>query len=138
MISKDLSHTTDSVYETKIQLMSLHEQVFKLSNQLNEHIKNQNLKFEKFVQTIHRLDQSQNLLALESGEKMSLLSGKISERKAIDFKIQEIIDRHNALIKAYESRLSYLQKVLNTKEAQLETATSTLNEVRMEMAKLKR
>ncbi|MCK6598084.1 MAG: hypothetical protein L6Q37_06940 [Bdellovibrionaceae bacterium] len=98
--------------------------------------------------TKHRLDRMQNLiqkweqnhsdLSHEVASKISLLLQKLNEQKKFDQKVQDIIDRHNNLLKGYEVRMNQLQKLLQQKESDFAEALSALKEAKSEIALLKR
>ncbi len=131
-------NTDRQIFELKTQNHSLQDQINKITTALNELIKNTNLKFERTHQSVARLEQSHNGLAYETGQKVTQLSQKIAERKAMDAKIQEMVDRHNNIVKSFEVRMNHLQKLLADKEAQMSLTQSALNETKMEIARLKR
>lgn len=126
------------IFELKTQTHSLQDQMNKLAGTVNELIKNTNLKFDRVNQSLLRLEQSHNGLAQESGQKLAQMAQKIAERRSMDAKIQEMVDRHNNIVKSFEVRMNHLQKLLAEKEAQMAAAQSALNEAKMEIARLKR
>lgn len=82
----------------------------------------------------------------ESGIKQSLdnlektqtsLHHKLMERKVVDTKMNELIDRHNQLVQNFETRMSQTQKVTKDQEMKLATYQSTLNEILREIKNLK-
>jgi hypothetical protein len=76
--------------------------------------------------------------AMESGQKISQLNQKLTERKSLEMKVQEMVDRHNNVIKSFEVRMGQLQKLLAEKDAMLVSAQATLNDAKMEITRLKR
>ena len=56
----------------------------------------------------------------------------------MDQKMQEVIDRHNSVLKGFEVRITHLQKLLSEKDSQVMSAFAALNEAKMEIARLKR
>ncbi|MGZ3745236.1 MAG: hypothetical protein ACXWRE_02550 [Pseudobdellovibrionaceae bacterium] len=131
-------NTDRQIFELKSQMMSVNEQLSKLNQAMNEANKNGNARMERFQQGINRLETSHNGLAVEAGQKIQQINNKLSERKALDLKIQEMVDRHNNVIKSFEVRLNHMQKLLTEKEAQTAAAYTALNEAKMEIARLKR
>lgn len=126
------------VFELKSAFNQMNEQFKKLTQQMLEHSKSSNLKLERLQQSLGRLEQSHNGLALEAGQKISSMNQKFQERKALDAKIQEMVDRHNNVVKSFEVRMNQLQKLLVDKEAQVVAAQAAINETKMEIARLKR
>lgn len=131
-------NTDRQIFELKSQNHALAEQLNKVVATVNELIKTSNIKFEKQSHLLSRLEQSHNGLATEAGQKITQLSQRINERKSLDLKVQEMVDRHNNVIKSFEVRMNHMQKLLAEKEAQMITAQTALNEAKMEIARLKR
>jgi TolA-binding protein len=119
-------------------MMSVNEQLSKMTQAMNEANKNGSARMERFQQGLSRLETSHNGLATEAGQKIQQINNKLAERKALDMKIQEMVDRHNNIIKSFEVRLNHMQKLLAEKEAQTAAAFAALNEAKMEIARLKR
>lgn len=126
------------VGDLRSQINALQESVRTNNSQLQDFIKNANMKMERMALQIARLEQTHNAFALESGQKISQVNSKITERKSMDMKVQEMVDRHNNVIKSFEVRMGQLQKLLAEKDALLVSAQATLNDAKMEIARLKR
>ncbi|WP_415063265.1 hypothetical protein [Bdellovibrio sp.] len=131
-------NTDRQIFELKAQNQALADQLNKVVGTVNELIKTSNVKFEKQSHLLSRLEQSHNGLATEAGQKITQLAQKVNERKSLDLKVQEMVDRHNNVIKSFEVRMNHLQKLLAEKEAQMISAQAALNEAKMEIARLKR
>ncbi len=136
--SNSYLNTDRQIFELRAQNQALAEQLNKVVATVNELIKTSNVKFEKQSTLLNRLEQSHNGLANEAGQKMTQLAQRINERKSLDLKVQEMVDRHNNVIKSFEVRMNHLQKLLAEKEAQMIAAQAALNEAKMEIARLKR
>ena len=133
-----LTQADQKVFEVKQHLNLLSEQVAKMVAQMNEYIKTSHSKMERMQVAVSKLENNLQQMAEQSGLKMSSLSQRLSERKSLDSKIQDMIDRHNNVLRSYEMRMSNLQKMIGEKEAQIMQAQSTLNEAKMEIVRLKR
>jgi chromosome segregation ATPase len=131
-------NTDRQIFELKSQNQALVEQMNKVVGTVNELIKASNVKYERQQSLMARLEQSHNGLAVETGQKLSQLSNKVNERKALEMKVQEMVDRHNNVIKSFEVRMNHLQKLLAEKEGQMAAAQTALNDAKMEIARLKR
>ncbi|MBS1970074.1 MAG: hypothetical protein JSU04_07185 [Bdellovibrionales bacterium] len=131
-------NTDRQIFELKTQMMSVNEQLTKLTQALNEANKTGGARMDRYQQSMSRLETSHNGLAMEAGQKIQQINNKLAERKALDAKIQEMVDRHNNVIKSFEVRLNHMQKLLTEKEAQTQAAYAALNEAKMEIARLKR
>lgn len=126
------------IFEIKSQIMNLNDQIGKAVETLTEFSKNTNQRLERFQQALNRLETNHNGLATEAGQKVQQINTKLAERKALDQKIQEMVDRHNNVVKSLEVRLNHLQKLLAEKENQAVAAVAAFNEAKMEIARLKR
>lgn len=131
-------NTDRQLFELRAQNQALVEQMNKVVATVNELIKSTNVKFEKQAQLLSRLEQSHNGLATEAGQKITQLSQRVNERKSLELKVQEMVDRHNNVIKSFEVRMNHMQKMLAEKEAQTISAQAALNEAKMEISRLKR
>lgn len=100
--------------------------------------KTSKLKSDRFNQSVQRLENQQSHLAADISEKFALLLQKLTEQKKYDQKVQDIVDRHNNLLKGYEVRLNQMQKLLVQKEQDYIEAITTLKELKAEITRLKR
>lgn len=120
----------------QVQVMS--EQLIKVVGQVNEFIKTSNSKFEKAFHFLQKLEQNDQAISLEASQKISLLHSRLVERKTMDMKIQDMVDRHHAVLRSFESKITQLQRLVSEKEAQCISAQAALNDAKSEIAKLKR
>lgn len=109
-----------------------------LASKVQDLVGGAKVRFERLTGAQTRLEDYVKSMLQEAASKFALLGGKLSERKAADVKIQEMIDRHSQLVQGYEMRLSQLQKVSAEQEMQLMTARTELREAQRELARLKR
>lgn len=97
---------------------------------------------EQKVQQLHTsqkaLGEQMKQLAENFAKQTANLGSKINERRLIDAKTQEMIDRHNQLVNTFEMRFQHLQKVTTEQEIKLMTYHSTYDEVLREIRGLKR
>ncbi|HRO67039.1 MAG TPA: hypothetical protein PL182_05705 [Pseudobdellovibrionaceae bacterium] len=126
------------VMDIRQQMSNMGEEIKRLAAQLQEFMKASHLKMERLQQQVMRLEQNHNGLVQESGHKLTQMGLRLSERKSLDQKIQEMVDRHTNVIKSFEVRMNHLQKLLSEKDAQVVGAQAALNEAKMEIARLKR
>jgi hypothetical protein len=120
------------------QVFRLQDQVTKLSSHFVEQNKNQQLKADRWVQALSRLEQNQTTYAQENNEKVAQVASRISERKGMDCRIQELMEQQNILLKTYEERFQKLQKGLSEKDIQISMITGQLQEAQVEISRLKR
>lgn len=126
------------IQELKQQLHRQAEQFSSWASQITEFVKGTHLKFERLQQHISRLEQNHHQLQTEVTQKISHIQSKLGERKSIDQKTNEMVDRHNSVLRSYEVRMSQLQRLISERESQVVQAQSALNETKMEITRLKR
>src|SRR5690606_35675970 len=90
------------MFELKSHLQRLDETDRKVQSQVAEFAKGISIKVEKLQQLIHRLEGSHNGLAQEIAQRLTGMQQKIVERASYDEKTQEMMDRHNKVIRSFE------------------------------------
>ncbi len=95
-------------------------------------------RLERFSQSIARFEESQNKTQGENAQRFATIVAKVNERKVGDMKVQELMDRHNAVIRNFENRMLSLQRLTSEQEMTLHNAQAALIEARNEIARLKR
>ncbi len=134
--------TDRQIYELRSQVSLLTEQLNKVIAAFNEMSKNFNSRFERNQNSIaqheQHIGQIQQMGVREMQQKISDLQVRFGERKSIDMKIQEMVDRHNNVIHNFEVRLGQVQRLVAEKEAQFVAAQTALNDAKMEISRLKR
>ena len=122
--------------QIKMQLMS-QEQV-----KLQAHVKATEAQGQersgKIIQHIQKMEQYIQTTLGDFAQKLSGLGSRFAERKSYETKVQEMIDRHNGVLRAFENRLGQLQKILAEKESQITQTQSVIQDLRTEIARLRR
>ncbi len=93
-------------------------------------------RLERFGQTLSSFAEAQNKNAAESAQRFATVVGKVNERKVTDMKVQDMMDRHNTIVRNFENRLMSLQRLVGEQEMSLHNAQATLEEARAEIARL--
>lgn len=109
-----------------------------LKSQILEHQNSTKLKMDRLQSSIQKWEQNYSDLTQEISSKMAALIQKMNDQKKYDQKVQDIVDRHNNLLKGYEVRMNQLQKLLQQKESDYVEAHTALKEAKSEIARLKR
>ncbi len=126
------------IAETRVQLGELSDTLGNIVNQVNEFIKSSQQKFEKLHQGVNSLEKNDLTMNALIEQKISAILNQMGERKTMEMKMQEVIDRHNSVLRGFETRFNQMQKIMNEKEAQIIQAQAALNDAKMEIARLKR
>lgn len=124
--------------ELRRDLQDSVQQTARLTQQMREFSQTCQAHFDRMGKALQTLERSQQGLALETNQKIGQIGLKIGERKSLDAKVQEMVDRHQSVLRSYEVRLANLQKLISEREQQVHSATSALHEAKMELARLKR
>lgn len=114
------------------------KEIEELKSQILEYQNSTKLKIDRLQSSIQKWEQNYSDLTQEISAKMAALLQKLNDQKKYDQKVQDIVDRHNNLLKGYEVRMNQLQKLLQQKESDYLEAYSALKEAKSEMARLKR
>jgi hypothetical protein len=92
-------------------------------------------RMERFSQAFKHLEESQQQHNQEVTARFAQMAAKVSERKVMDNKIQELVDRHNMIIRNFEARMGSLQRVVSEQELSLHNAQAAIEEARAELSK---
>lgn len=109
-----------------------------LKTQFLEYQNSTKLKIDRMNNSIQKWEQNYADLSQEISSKMAILLQKLNDQKKFDQKVQDIVDRHNNLLKGYEVRMNQLQKLLQQKESDFVEAHTALKDAKSEIARIKR
>lgn len=126
------------VMELEQRIESGNANLKKVVMQMNEHIKATQSELVRLASSIEKLTKNDQTIADQVSAQIGQLHQRVAERKLMDQKVQELVDRHNAVLRSFEVRLSNLQQLINEKDAQMISSQAALNEAKMEIARLKR
>lgn len=136
-VAAELRTLEAMIQQLKIQLQNSEKRNEILAAQFQELIRATTGRFEKTTQAVARVESACNQQIQELNAKYSGISSKVNERKVQDTKIQEMIDRHNSIVRTFENRLTHMQRVISEQEMQLHNSQATLEEARHDLARLK-
>lgn len=136
--STDLQIIAVQIEQLKKRVKELDERASKTSSRLEELAQASRLKFDKVNSTFLRIEDVVKRKILELTEKIGTFSAKVTAAKFSEHKINELVDRHNQMIQAFETRMIKMQRVINEQELQLHNSKAALNEARREIEKLKK
>ncbi len=95
-------------------------------------------RLDRFSQAIVRIEDIQSQSHQDVTGRFAQIVAKVNERKVSDNKVQELIDRHNTIIRNFENRLHSLQRLVSEQELALHNSQAALEETRAELAKARR
>ncbi len=124
--------------DARIHVHQISEALGRVVSQVNEFIKSVTGKQDRMQQALQKLEIQDQTIASEMNQKFAHLNNRLGERKSLDIKIQEMVDRHNNVLRGYEVRISQMQKLIADKESAMISAQAALNEAKMEISRLKR
>jgi ABC-type transporter Mla subunit MlaD len=137
--NQQLAQETDEKFaEVRLQLKLLQEKVISVVGQVNEFIKTSQVRSDRNQTTIKNIETQQTTALQDVLGKLSHVHHRLNERRNMEQKIQELIDRHNSVLRSYEVRMSQMQRLLSEKESQFLQSQAQMNELKMELARLKR
>jgi chromosome segregation ATPase len=132
---KGLEH---QVATLKMELSRADRRAEAMATKLDELGKLVHGRLERFSQAIVRAEEIHSQAQQDTTSKLAQINGKVNERRVTDGKIQELIDRHNTIIRNFENRLHSLQRVVSEQEMALHNSQAALEEARAEISKLRR
>ena len=130
--------TEEKFAEVRLQLKLLQEKVVSVVGQVNEFIKTSQVRTDRNQTLIKNMETQQTTALQDVLGKLSHVHHRLNERRNMEQKIQELIDRHNSVLRSYEVRMSQMQRLLSEKESQFLQSQAQMNELKMELARLKR
>ena len=133
-----LIQSDQKIQDLKSQISIMAETMGKWNQQYAEFMKTCQLKFDRVGQILTKLESNDQAIISEATQKFSRINDRLAERKSVEAKIQEMIDRHNSVVRSFELRLNQMQKLLADKETQMMSTQAALNEAKVEIARLKR
>lgn len=124
------------VQDNTYKLRGLEQKINNLTKQVETlHLKLPQLEslykklFEKNQSNIKRLESAVKSNLQTVFNKFSRLSSKVNKKSIEQSKVNELINRQNAVLQQYELRLTKLQKVISEQELQLMNYKSTLQKL---------
>ncbi len=126
------------IQQLRLQLQASEKRHEILVAQIQELSRATATRFERVSQAFTRLESSGAQQFQELNSKYSGVVSKVNERKVQDAKVQEMIDRHNNIVRGFENRLTHMQRVISEQELRLHNAQAALEDARHELQKTRR
>jgi hypothetical protein len=109
-----------------------------LNSKMTELMSATKARIERIAAATHRAEEFSKMGFQELNSKFASISGRVSERRVHDTKVEEMVDRHAQVLNQFEVRLNQLQKIIGEQEMQLMNSRSALQEALREIARLKK
>lgn len=134
----DLKVVEAQIQQIKAVLQQFERRLDQLSARQNEISRDSQSRLDRFEQQTIRLEDGISRLTADTSQRLASLAGRVNERKVTDSKVQELMDRHNLMLRNFENRLSSMQKLASDQEQALLSAFAALEDSRAELSRLKR
>lgn len=95
--------------------------------------KNITLRIERTMTMISHVQTQINHVSNDVNEKIVQLSAKINERRLSESRTEDMIERHNTVVKTLEARLTQMHRMVTEQQSQIHSFVSALNESRAEL-----
>lgn len=122
----------------KRRLKDLDTKVSGHQNRTEDLIRAAKGRIDRVATATQRLEEHSQLKFQDVSAKFSTLSGKVTERKLSEAKIEEMIVRHGQALQSFEVRTQQLQKLISEQQMQLMNYKSALADAQQEITRLKR
>lgn len=110
--------------------------------QIQDHMielsKTTTLKVERMSQKLAQVEGRVDQMTQELRSKYATLSGRMTERSLAESELEAMLERHNQIIRTFESRMSQLQRLCEAQQMQLLSAQAALEEAKRDIARLKK
>ncbi len=126
------------VQQVKAILGQYERRLDQLTARQNELSRDSQSRLDRLDNQMIRLEDGISRLTNDTSQRVAALAARINERKVNDTKVQDLMDRHNLMVRNFENRLSAMQKLAADQEQALLSAFAALEDARAELARLKR
>jgi hypothetical protein len=126
------------VLQIKAVLAQFDRRLEQMSGQIHEMNRDHQGRLDRYEKQLLRLEDGIQRLTGDTSNRLASLAARLNERKVSDSKLQDLIDRHNLLVRNFENRLSSLQKLAGDQEQALLSAFAALEDARADLARMKR
>lgn len=134
----DIKAIEHQIATLKMALMQMEKRTDSIVHKIDELGRNVHNRLERFSAAILRFEENQSQQNQDATAKFAHIIGKVNDRKITETKVQELVDRHNMMIRNFENRLTSLQRLVSEQEMALHNSQAALEEARSEIARLKR
>ena len=134
----DVKSLEASIAQIKGAIIQLERRTETIAFKMEELARTVHARLERFSQSIVRVEDTMTKSQQESAGRFAAIVQKVNERKINDNKVQDLVDRHNTIVRNFENRLASLQRLASEQQLALHNAQAALIEATNEIARLKR
>lgn len=134
----DVKALETSIASLKGAILQMERRTEAIAFKMEELARTVHQRLERFSQAIVRVEDESKKSQQETSSRFALIVQKVNERKINDNKVQELVDRHNTIVRNFENRLASLQRLASEQQLALHNAQAALIEATNEIARLKR
>ncbi len=123
--------------EIRAELKSLRGDLLELEKETALEIGQSSKQFENFAVQLKTMleDLSIRMDGLEAS--LQERDSEQNEQKQINLKIEELLARHNQIVRNFENKMTHLTRILSEQEIQILNSKSALEEAHRELARLR-
>ncbi|MES2855722.1 MAG: hypothetical protein V4692_07660 [Bdellovibrionota bacterium] len=111
-------------------LLQMEKRTETIASKMEELARGVHTRLERFTQNLQRFEEAQKRTGDLNAGKFAAIVSKVNERKVSDSKVEEMIERHNSIVRGFEARLISLQRLVNEQEMALHGARAAIEEAR--------
>ena len=128
----------NEVFGLKKTVSQPESQVEVLRGQVSQLANNSEQKVDTLSRALAEIEKESRDQDLHLSQELRQLEERVTERRVIDGKIENMVDRYNTSLQQFENRLTSLQKVISEKEMTLMKYNSAIEQIFKELEKLKK
>jgi len=137
-VDLELNRSSHSLGGTVTGNKKIEEKFEALANRIEELTKLINMKTERIAVKQKMMEERQEDTAQDTQKKFISLMARHGDLPKVEFKIQEMIERHNQVVRMFENRLTQMKRVIDEQNMQLLKTAAEFDEARREISRLKR
>ncbi|OQW50297.1 MAG: hypothetical protein A4S09_00445 [Proteobacteria bacterium SG_bin7] len=126
-----LANSNTKVVNDNIEALSRRIESFE--TRFEQITKNITLRMDRTMTMISHVQTQINHVSNDVNEKIVQVSAKINERRLSESRTEDMIERHNTVVKTLEARLTQMHRLLTEQQTQIHSFASALNEARAEL-----
>lgn len=126
------------IVDLRGQIQGVAEQLKHFGKQVQDAFRGQQQAIETVREDMQRLKQSHREFSDEAAMIRDKNQNQVVEGRQIEAKVEQMLERHQSVLRNFEVRVNQLQRIIQEKDNQLLSMQSTLIEAKAEVARLKR